>query len=98
MGAHRGEDRLRTWQHLVLGGLSGGVAASVTMPLDYVKTATQCGSPMGVRELLEMTLKEKGPRGFFRGWVSEAFCRQGVCRCNVLTDVVFQPTLLLREG
>ena len=69
VGAHRGEERLRTWQHLVLGGLSGAVAASVTMPLDYVKTATQCGSPMRVRELLEMTLREKGPRGFFRGWV-----------------------------
>ena len=33
VGAHRGEERLRTWQHLVLGGLSGAVAASVTMPL-----------------------------------------------------------------
>ena len=75
VGAHRGEERLRTWQHLVLGGLSGAVAASVTMPLDYVKTATQCGSPMRVGELLEMTLREKGPRGFFRGWVRASLSR-----------------------
>ena len=69
VGTHGGEERLRTWQHLVLGGLSGAVAASLTMPLDYVKTATQCGSPMRVHELLETTLREKGPRGLFRGWV-----------------------------
>ena len=79
VGAHRGQERLRTWQHLVLGGLSGAVAASVTMPLDYVKTATQCGSPMRVGELLEMTLREKGPRGFFRGWVSAL---AGTCQCS----------------
>ena len=86
VGAHRGEERLRTWQHLELGGLSGAVAASVTMPLDYVKTATQCGSPMRVRELLEMTLKEKGPRGFFRGWVSACHW-EPMCTCSVPCNV-----------
>jgi len=91
VGARRGEDRLRTWQHLVLGGLSGGVAASVTMPLDYVKTATQCGSPMGVRELLEMTLKEKGPRGFFRGWVSATSGRAYAGVMYSLTSSSSQP-------
>ena len=80
VGARGGEQRLRTWQHLVLGGLSGAVAASATMPLDYVKTAMQCGSPMRVHELLEMTLREKGPRGLFRGWVSSGMVKPLVSR------------------
>ena len=65
----QGKQRLQTWQHLLLGGISGGVAASVTMPLDYVKTATQCGSPLGVRELVRLTLREKGLKGLFAGMV-----------------------------
>lgn len=69
MEQRQGKQRLQTWQHLFLGGISGGVAASVTMPLDYVKTATQCGSPLGVRELVRLTLREKGPQGLFAGMV-----------------------------
>lgn len=75
MEQRQGEQRLRTWQHLLLGGVSGAVAASVTMPLDYVKTATQCGSPLGVWELVQLTMREKGPRGLFAGMVrSHGWC------------------------
>ena len=81
VGRQRGEERLQTWQHVVLGGLSGAAAASVTMPLDYVKTATQCGSPLGTRELLRLTLREKGPRGFFAGMVRYRSCAAIVGCC-----------------
>ena len=78
--------RLRTWQHLLLGGISGAVAASVTMPLDYIKTATQCGSPMGAKELVRLTLREKGVRGLFAGMVrscGDIWLPYFVTRCKI---------------
>ena len=72
--------QLRTWQHLLLGGVSGAVAASATMPLDYIKTAMQCGSPLGVKELVRLTLREKGASGLFAGMVrldSDPSCTWG---------------------
>lgn len=32
--------KLQTWQHLVLGAISGGLAATATMPLDVTKTVS----------------------------------------------------------
>ncbi len=32
------------WQHLLLGGVSGAVASTITMPLDVVKSTLQCAT------------------------------------------------------
>ena len=66
-----GVQKMETWQHLVLGGLSGCVAAITTMPLDVLKTRIQCGMTTGVgvgpigalREMVE----EKGIKSLFTG-------------------------------
>lgn len=59
--------KLRTWEHLILGGLSGATAASITMPLDFAKTVLQCGSELPVHRVLKQTLADKGPAGLFTG-------------------------------
>lgn len=61
--------RLQTWEHLVLGGLSGTIAATATMPLDYAKTTIQCGSGHQLGKVLSETLREQGPQGLFAGMV-----------------------------
>lgn len=65
---HRGKvKKLQTWQHLVLGALSGGLAATATMPLDVTKTALQCGNGTSVSSILSTIVKEKGVAGLFAG-------------------------------
>jgi solute carrier family 25 S-adenosylmethionine transporter 26 len=65
--------KLATWQHLVLGGISGALAACTTMPIDVLKTQMQCGGPEAVRLGFVGTLKEivsaKGPSGLIAGMV-----------------------------
>jgi len=64
----RGGKKLQTWEHLVLGGFSGAVAAIVTMPLDVIKTTIQCGSQYGsTKEALIAVYQEKGVKGLFAG-------------------------------
>ena len=66
----RGFAKLHTWEHLVLGGVSGACAATATMPLDLAKTTIQCGSSQPVRQVLQTAVQEHGPAGLFRGMVS----------------------------
>ncbi|KAK9827501.1 hypothetical protein WJX74_006134 [Apatococcus lobatus] len=59
--------KLETWQHLVLGGLSGASAALATTPLDLIKTRLQVGSAGSVRQAVALTVQEQGPKGLFAG-------------------------------
>lgn len=63
----RGEEKLPTYEHLLLGGAAGALAASCTMPLDYIKTVVQCGRPEPIFQVLQNTLAAEGPRGLFKG-------------------------------
>ena len=70
-GGQRREDassyKLATWEHLVLGGLAGAAAATVTMPLDFVKTRQQCGAAGGVLGLVRGVVATEGVQGLFAG-------------------------------
>ena len=68
--------KLRTWEHLVLGGFSGGCAATVTTPLDVAKTALQCGVNAPLHAVLRRTLQSRGIGGLFAGMVSRSSCLQ----------------------
>lgn len=61
------QHKLATWEHLLLGGLAGAAAASVTMPLDFVKTRQQCGAVGGVAALVRGVVAAEGYRGLFSG-------------------------------
>ena len=65
----KGSPKLETWQHLVLGGLSGASAALATTPLDLIKTRLQVGSAGSVRQAVALTVQEQGPKGLFAGLV-----------------------------
>lgn len=41
LSAYLGRDELASWQHMLLGGLSGGIGPCVNNPLDVVKTRLQ---------------------------------------------------------
>jgi len=52
-------------------GLSGAVAAAVTMPFDVAKTTIQCGTKKGsMASALVWIYQEKGTKGLFAGLVS----------------------------
>lgn len=60
--------KLQTWEHLILGGFSGAVAAIVTMPLDVVKTTIQCGTrKCSTPDALIQIYGDKGMKGLFAG-------------------------------
>lgn len=67
---HAQVKKLRTWEHLLLGGISGGAAASATMPLDVAKTALQCGGSRSITAAFGEVLREKGVPGLFAGMVT----------------------------
>ena len=73
-GRNQGK-KLATWQHLLLGGLSGALAACTTMPIDVLKTQMQCSSGAQAGSLriackaMQHTLAEKGPTALFTGLV-----------------------------
>lgn len=52
--------KLRTYEHLALGGAAGALAASVTMPLDYLKTRQQCGAAQSIPSLIRAVVAEHG--------------------------------------
>eukprot|EP00873_Tetraselmis_striata_P006352 jgi/Tetstr1/426616/TSEL_016893.t1 len=59
---------LRTWEHLLLGGAAGALAATCTMPIDYMKTTMQCAAGnASMREIAAQTMRQSGPAGFFVG-------------------------------
>lgn len=64
---HRGQEKLPTYEHLVLGGIAGSLAASCTMPLDYIKTVVQCGRPDPLHKLVATTIAAEGVGGLFKG-------------------------------
>lgn len=59
--------KLATWEHLVLGGAAGAAAATVTMPLDFIKTRQQCGATGGAAALVRGVLATEGVGGLFAG-------------------------------
>lgn len=59
--------KLQTWEHLLLGGVSGALAAAATCPLDVVKTSLQCGTGLPMRQVVADTLRERGATGLFAG-------------------------------
>ncbi|KAK9840744.1 hypothetical protein WJX81_001695 [Elliptochloris bilobata] len=63
----RGVAKLRTWEHLLLGGLSGATAASVTMPLDFAKTVLQTGGTQPIQQVFANAVRDKGVGGLFAG-------------------------------
>jgi solute carrier family 25 (mitochondrial S-adenosylmethionine transporter), member 26 len=70
----RTRSKLATWQHLVLGGLSGALGASMTMPVDVLKTQMQCGGARGAGSRgivgsLKGLMADKGPSTLFTGMV-----------------------------
>ena len=72
MESHRRVPKLQTWEHLVLGGFSGACAATVTMPLDNVKTIIQCSRSQPITQVLKQTMQDQGVMGLFAGLVSAA--------------------------
>lgn len=70
-----GVDELKPWQHLVLGGLSGGVGPTVNNPLDVVKTRMQKqvivpGEPTKYTGLVQSCMviaKEEGVATLWKG-------------------------------
>jgi len=59
---------LQTWEHLLLGGAAGALAATCTMPIDYMKTTMQCAAGnASMREIAAQTMRQSGPAGFFVG-------------------------------
>lgn len=74
MEGKRGKSKLQTWEHLIIGGVSGACAASATMPLDLAKTSIQCGVNQPVHKVLLQTVRLHGPGGLFRGMVSAFSC------------------------
>lgn len=69
----RAGNKLATWQHLILGGASGAVAASITMPVDVLKTQLQCGGKeaarTGILRTVQQIVADKGAGGLFAGMV-----------------------------
>jgi solute carrier family 25 S-adenosylmethionine transporter 26 len=73
--------QLQPWQHLILGGGCGALAAAVTVPLDNIKARVQCGLVSGVGGAAAATglaglhqaaaniLRESGPGGLLAGLV-----------------------------
>lgn len=79
----RTKAKLATWQHLILGGASGALAASMTMPLDVLKTQMQCGAAHGVGVIgsLRHIVAGNGPSALFTGMV-RSFCREAAARAD----------------
>ena len=83
--------KLATWEHLLLGGMSGAVAAAATCPLDALKTAQQVvvgGAAPSVGPLcaLRTTVATNGPGALFVGMVR---CIDGVHGRLFLTCTLF---------
>lgn len=58
-----GSEKPHLCRHLLVGGVSGAVAAACTTPLDVLKTNQQCGAGTGLWGILAT----RGPRGLFAG-------------------------------
>jgi len=94
-----GVEKMETWQHLVLGGLSGCVAAISTMPLDVLKTRIQCGMTTGlgpVGTLVEM-VEDKGFKSLFAG-VGPRVAYVGVMSAVLFTLFEYSKLLLKPAG
>ncbi|CAM6032798.1 unnamed protein product [Sphagnum compactum] len=65
--AKRNVTKLTTPEHLALGACAGAIAATITMPLDLVKTHQQCGIGQGIPRIVMSVMEEKGAAGLFTG-------------------------------
>ena len=54
----------------MLGGMSGALAATATMPLDVAKTSLQCGGGSSIGQVFRDLVREKGIAGLYAGMVS----------------------------
>ncbi|OAE27110.1 hypothetical protein AXG93_829s1110 [Marchantia polymorpha subsp. ruderalis] len=56
-----------TPEHLLLGAFAGAIAATCTMPLDFIKTRQQCGMSASIPDIVASVIQEKGVGGLFTG-------------------------------
>lgn len=67
---------LEPWETVVVGALSGGLAAVITTPFDVMKTRMMT-APQGVPVSMQMVafsiLRQEGPLGLFKGAVPRFF-------------------------
>lgn len=54
LSLYLGRDELASWQHMLLGGISGGIGPCVNNPLDVVKTRLQKQVNAGFTALLSL--------------------------------------------
>ncbi|XP_057520947.1 calcium-dependent mitochondrial ATP-magnesium/phosphate carrier protein 1 [Amaranthus tricolor] len=67
---------LEPWETIVVGALSGGIAAVVTTPFDVLKTRMMTaphGQPISASMLAFSILTHEGPLGFFKGAIPRFF-------------------------
>ncbi|XP_031485297.1 uncharacterized protein LOC116254218 [Nymphaea colorata] len=67
---------LEPWETIVVGALSGGLAAVVTTPFDVMKTRTMTapqGVPVTMTTIAFSILRNEGPLGLFKGAVPRFF-------------------------
>ena len=94
---------------IMAGGLAGIIAWIVSYPQDYIKTQIQAAdiqkwnythskqriSPAPtIRDVIEITMKRHGPRGFFRGLTP---CLIRAFPANLTNFWVYESVLQLRE-
>eukprot|EP01025_Chloroclados_australasicus_P030104 TRINITY_DN3016_c0_g1_i4.p1 TRINITY_DN3016_c0_g1~~TRINITY_DN3016_c0_g1_i4.p1 ORF type:complete len:374 (-),score=9.00 TRINITY_DN3016_c0_g1_i4:388-1509(-) len=60
--------RLQTWQHLMLGGLSGAIAGMLTNPLDVIKCGMQTApKSLNMRRMISQMVKNDSGRALMAG-------------------------------
>lgn len=67
---------LEPWETILVGALSGGLAAVATTPFDVMKTRTMTapqGRPMSMSLVAISILRHEGPIGLFKGAVPRFF-------------------------
>ncbi|KAI3965120.1 hypothetical protein MKX01_014051 [Papaver californicum] len=67
---------LEPWETIVVGALSGGLAAVVTTPFDVLKTRTMTapqGLPVSMSMIAFSILRQEGPLGLFKGALPRFF-------------------------
>lgn len=74
LSLHRDPQEYSPLTHVISGGISGGVAAFCTTPIDVIKTTLQTrnlvgGKVSGMQEAVAILLRDRGPRAFLMGAV-----------------------------
>lgn len=70
------ERELEPWETIVVGAVSGGLAAVATTPFDVMKTRMMTapqGQPVSMSMIFFSILRHEGPLGLFKGAVPRFF-------------------------